>query len=158
MIEATVCFLLRGDPPYEILLGRKKTGLGKGKYLGIGGKIEPRESMQSAAVRELSEEIGVSVREVDLILAAQLVFRFPNNPDWEQTVHAFLVKEWEGDPLPSDEMEPKWFRFNEIPYDEMWDDGRYFMPKIIQGEMFKATFEYQPDNATVGAVEYSDLP
>lgn len=141
----------------EILLGRKKTGLGTGKYLGIGGKVEPGDSIRATAVRELWEEVGVIVEKTDLIHAARLVFRFPNKPDWEQTVHAFLVKEWQGNPAETEEMQPSWFSFNEIPYDDMWDDGHYFLPKLLQGEKFTAVFVYQPDNAHVGTVKYSSF-
>jgi 8-oxo-dGTP diphosphatase len=47
MIHATLCFLMRGNPPSEILLGLKKVGLGQGKYGGFGEKIEAGETKQN---------------------------------------------------------------------------------------------------------------
>jgi len=42
----------------RILLGMKKRGLGIGKWNGFGGKLEPGESIEAAAAREL-HEVGV---------------------------------------------------------------------------------------------------
>ena len=43
----------------EVLLGRKKRGLGTGRYVGLGGKLEAGESALDAIVREIAEEAGV---------------------------------------------------------------------------------------------------
>ena len=66
MIEATLCFLVRGNPPLKILLGHKKVGFGKGKYGGIGGKLESGERAVYAAARELYEETSIRVEKADL--------------------------------------------------------------------------------------------
>ena len=77
MIEATLCFLMQGDPPKTILLGHKKVGFGKGKYGGVGGKLERGESAVQAAAREVAEETSIRVRETDLKLMGHLTFVFP---------------------------------------------------------------------------------
>ena len=77
MIHAPLCYLIRGNPPSEILLGLKKAGFGAGKYVGFGGKIEAGETVTGAAARELQEETGVKVCEKDLQYVAHLTFLFP---------------------------------------------------------------------------------
>ncbi|MET0989706.1 MAG: NUDIX domain-containing protein, partial [Glaciihabitans sp.] len=59
--EVCVCYLLRMTDAggTEVLLGRKKTGLGTGRLVGPGGKLEPGESARAAAVREVAEEVGL---------------------------------------------------------------------------------------------------
>ncbi len=48
MQPATLCYLLRpGDE--EVLLIRKKRGLGEGKFVGPGGKVEDGETPASAS-------------------------------------------------------------------------------------------------------------
>ncbi len=67
--RAVVGAVIVDDPelPTEVLVGRRS-----GKHAGLwefpGGKVEPGESPESALVREVSEELGVTiavVREID---------------------------------------------------------------------------------------------
>ena len=65
--QVCVCYLLREqDGVVQVLLGRKKHGLGRGYFVGLGGKLEPGESAVDAAVREVFEESGVVVAACDL--------------------------------------------------------------------------------------------
>ncbi len=50
----------------EILLIRKKTGHGRGQINVPGGKIEPGETAQQCAIREMREEVGIYVKDPDL--------------------------------------------------------------------------------------------
>jgi ADP-ribose pyrophosphatase YjhB (NUDIX family) len=151
--EATLCFLLRGGPPREVLLGLKKTGLGAGKYGGFGGKVEPGEKVAAAAARELAEECGLEVDQRDLRYAGRLTFVFPFKPDWGQRVHVFLATKWEGEPQESTEMAPAWFGVDEIPYARMWQDGAHWLPRILAGERLRGRFVFAADNETVAEVE-----
>lgn len=58
----------------RILLGRKKRGMGFGKWNGFGGKIEAGETMRECAARELFEESGLKARPEDLIPVGDLYF------------------------------------------------------------------------------------
>jgi 8-oxo-dGTP diphosphatase len=149
MQEMTLCFLARGNPPEEILLGVKRAGFGEGKVTGFGGKVEDGETTALAAVRELREEIGIQVREKDLLKVAQLQFIFPARPAWDQAVHVFLVVRWQGKIAESMEMAPLWCGVNDIPYARMWDDATYWLPRVVAGERMKARFIFRDDNETV---------
>ena len=56
-METTLCILRKEN---QILLAMKKRGFGKGKYNGVGGKIENGETPDSAMIRETEEEISVT--------------------------------------------------------------------------------------------------
>jgi 8-oxo-dGTP pyrophosphatase MutT (NUDIX family) len=152
MTHATLCFLIRGNPPSEILLGLKKVGLGEGKYGGFGGKIEAGETVTMAAVRELEEETGVKVLEKDLQRMAHLTFLFPAKPDWSQVVHVFLATKWDGDPVESSEMIPAWFAIANIPFEQMWQDVYHWLPCVLAGDQVRASFTFKEDNETVDEV------
>jgi 8-oxo-dGTP pyrophosphatase MutT (NUDIX family) len=156
MQDATLCLLVRGHPPQEILLGLKKARFGAGKYNGFGGKVEDGETIAEATVREMREETGVHVRVGDLERVGHLTFLFPYRPEWEQVVHVFTARTWRGVPQESDEMAPAWFAVDAIPYDRMWNDDVYWMPRVLAGERVRATFTYRADNETVERFEIQE--
>jgi 8-oxo-dGTP pyrophosphatase MutT (NUDIX family) len=153
MMDATLCLLVRGDPPAEMLLGLKKSGFGAGKYNGFGGKVEPGETIVAAAVREVAEEVGVSVREEDLRLVARLAFLFAAEPALDRVAHVFLTAAWDGEPVESSEMAPRWFALDAIPYGQMWQGDIHWLPRVLAGERIQGSFTFGADNETVSAWE-----
>jgi 8-oxo-dGTP pyrophosphatase MutT (NUDIX family) len=133
--KATLCFLIKDN---KLLLAMKKRGFGVGKWNGVGGKIKNGESIEGAAVRETMEEIGVIIRKLKKV--AVLNFYFEENPEWDQNVTTFLVEDWVGEPKESEEMKPKWFSINKIPYKKMWWDDILWLPKVINGKCIEASF------------------
>lgn len=149
MIEATLCIPMLDNPPEAVLLGLKMSGFGEGKYVGFGGKIEAGESITQAALRELEEESGLRARTQDLEARGRLTFIFPHKPEWDHQVHLFVVREWRGRVRESDELQPAWFQVGQIPYARMWDDCRYWLPRVLAGDSINACFTYGADNETV---------
>lgn len=152
MKQMTVSFLLRHVPVLEVLLGFKKVGFGSGKYAGIGGKVEPGETLESAAKREVEEEIGVTISDGSIQYMGKVTFLFPYKTEWTQEVSIFLVSKWQGEPKESDEMRPFWFALDRVPYEAMWQDARHWMPLILQGNRIQSTISFRNDNETVHEV------
>jgi 8-oxo-dGTP pyrophosphatase MutT (NUDIX family) len=134
MRNSTLCFLIREG---EICLAMKKRGFGEGKWNGVGGKVEEGESIENTALRELEEEVGVKSEARHLRKVGDISFFFLDNPEWDQKTHVYVVREWEGDPKESEEMAPKWYRHHKIPYDTMWIDDIYWLPKVLEGRKIK---------------------
>lgn len=150
-MDRTLCFLLRGD---DVLLGFKKRGLGAGKLVGVGGKVEPGEDLRAAAVREVHEEIRVRVDPADLEPAGRMHFVFPARPEWEQRVHVFLARSWTGDPVETDELRPEWFSTFSLPTERMWEDNRLWLPDALAGLVRAYRITFGPDNEAVTEVAY----
>ena len=131
MIEATLCFILDGEPPARILLGKKKRGFGCGKHNGLGGKVRPDEPPLSAVIREVREESGLVVSAAWLRPMGTIDLRFPFRREYDQHVHVFLTSMWEGQLRETNEMAPAWFPITEIPYNRMWDDDQYWLPLVL---------------------------
>src|SRR3989344_432599 len=140
--QATWCIPLRGGD--EILLAMKKRGFGVGLWNASGGKVKPGEISQDAAVREAFEELNIIV--ANLLLVASIEFYFVNKPEWDQRVIGFTTREWKGDPIETEEMSPKWFKYKEVPYDRMWADERVWMPMILAGKRVEGEFLFGDDN------------
>ena len=144
--EATLCVVMDGE---RVLLGLKKEGFGAGKYVGFGGKIENGETIVAAAARELHEECGLVVDPAQLRPAGHLTFQFPHKPNWDHNVHVFRAAQWLGEPQESAEVCPAWFGREAVPYAQMWDDGRWWLPGVLDGEYVRGWFEFGADNEHV---------
>lgn len=152
-----LCFLMRDTPAGtpEVLLGLKKTGFGVGRIVTLGGHVEPGESAGQAAVREVFEESGVTVAEEDLETAGSIEFMFPSRPDWDMSTTVYRTWTWDGEPGPSPEIDPAWYRVDAVPYEAMWEDSAYWLPKVLAGDFFAAAVTLAEDNECVGSVVFS---
>lgn len=126
----------------QILLGLKKRGFGVNKWNGFGGKLEPNELVIDAAARELKEECCLNVKPADLRNIGHLEFTFEGNPTM-MDVRVFSAEVFEGIPTETDEMMPKWFTYDQIPYQDMWLDDRLWFPYMLKGTLFYGRFHYQ---------------
>jgi 8-oxo-dGTP diphosphatase len=140
-----------GDGKPQVLLGHKKTGLGRGKIVGLGGHVEPGESPAEAAVREVKEESGLTVLQSALTETAHVTFLFPAHPSWDMDVAVFTAASWSGEASESDEIRPQWYPVASLPFGRMWDDASRWLPRVLAGERLRATFTYADDNETVAA-------
>ncbi|KQR62421.1 8-oxo-dGTP diphosphatase [Frigoribacterium sp. Leaf172] len=147
-----VAYLLREtDGRSEVLLGRKKRGLGTGRYVGLGGKLEAGESALAAVVREIEEEAGVTVAPDDLEHRGDLMYLFPHRESWSQSSAVFVTTRWTGEPAESDELAPVWFDVDDLPLDEMWSDARAWLPGVLAGARVSHEFTFGEDLASVVA-------
>lgn len=150
MYQVCVCYVLRERAGRtEVLLGRKKHGLGEGYYVGLGGKLEPGERAVDAAVREVFEESGLVVVADELDPRGVLSYHFPHRESWSQESSVFVTRRFEGDPVASDELDPEWFALDEVPYEQMWDDAKRWLPAVLAGGAVRRTFVFGEDLATV---------
>jgi 8-oxo-dGTP diphosphatase len=148
--EVCVVYLLRiGTEGLEVLLGDKRTGLGRGKVVGIGGKLDPGEAPRDAAVREVAEEVGVRIAASDLLKAGVIDYHFPTKPAWSQRSTVFVARRWSGEPVETAEITPHWYAVADVPYARMWDDAVRWLPGVLRGGSVDARFTFGPDLSTV---------
>lgn len=140
----TLCLLRKDD---QILLGMKKRGFGAGKWNGLGGKVDVGETIEQAAKREIWEESGVVVDNLEK--RGVLDFEFQGNPEILE-VYIFHAEDFSGVPGETDEMKPQWFDIDFIPYDKMWPDDRLWFPLFLEGKKFRGKFIFdQEKNAKI---------
>jgi 8-oxo-dGTP diphosphatase len=154
VIRTCLCLIRRqsAEGP-QLLLGLKKAGFGEGKWVGLGGHVEPGEKPAAAAVREVAEESGLAVPADSLQHVASIEFRFPSRPSWDQTAEVYMTWAYSGEPAESDEVAPAWYREDALPFPLMWDDARYWLPRVLAGQHVHATVTFADDCATVARTD-----
>ncbi len=119
----------------------KKAGdIHAGKWNGLGGKLEPGETPEECAVREIREESGLIARRLEL----KGVLSFPgfaNDEDWYAFV--FVVPEFEGQISESQEGYLQWIESTEIYDLNLWEGDRVFLPWLDQPGLFSGKFVYK---------------
>ena len=136
--RATLVFVIRNG---QILLIRKKRGLGAGKISGPGGRLEPGESFAACAVREVREELGGGGSEI--VQAGEHRFQFTDEHSIH--VHVYRTHKIIGVPIETDEAVPLWFDLNEIPFDEMWEDDKHWLPLVVDSKRFSGDWLFDGD-------------
>lgn len=78
---------------------------GKQFFISPGGSLEPGETTEQALIRELVEEFGIVVQPGNLEPFGTFYAQAAGAEDKRVRMDVFMVKEWEGDPTPSGEVE-----------------------------------------------------
>ncbi len=136
----TLGLLLEED---NLLLGMKKRGFGAGRYNGFGGKVNPGETIDEGMIREYKEESRIEVLEFKEV--GVIEFEFKGNPEILET-HIYKILKYSGEPKETEEMKPRWFKTNEIPYDEMWPADKYWIPLFLDGKKFRGRVYFEDQN------------
>jgi ADP-ribose pyrophosphatase YjhB (NUDIX family) len=141
MNKVTICFCVKEG---QVLLALKLTGkIGVGNLNGYGGGVELTDpSVVAGAVRELDEECKIQTEAQHLALVAHIEFRFDGSALFEGFV--YLVREWSGTPVATDEMgEPAWYPIDTLPIEQMWEGDRLWLPNLLTGEILDGWIDYE---------------
>ncbi|MDO8504849.1 MAG: 8-oxo-dGTP diphosphatase [Candidatus Liptonbacteria bacterium] len=133
----TLCLIQNGG---KVLLGLKKRGFGEGRWNGFGGKVEAGETIEQAAIREISEESGLMAMNLEKF--GLMEFEFKGDPVILE-VHVFKTDKFKGEPVETEEMRPAWFGLLDIPFEKMWPDDKYWFPLFLDGKKFRAKFFFE---------------
>ena len=130
MQTATLFYLVNNG---NVFLGLKQEKLGSGKYNGFGGRVDPGETIEQAALRELSEETD-RVKATEYRYAGCITYVFPKSPEWDQHVHIYVATKWEGEPRTTREMKDiQQFPIQNLRFERMWDNDKYWLQHVLKG-------------------------
>ncbi|MCB0719214.1 MAG: 8-oxo-dGTP diphosphatase [Bacteroidetes bacterium] len=143
---ATLVYIRVDD---HVLLIRKKRGLGAGKINAPGGRLDPGETVLDCAIREVQEELVIKPTGLDCI--GENLFQFVDG--YSLHAHVFLADGFEGIPQETDEAVPLWYHVENLPYDEMWEDDRLWVPLLFERRRFRARYIFDDDRMLDHAIE-----
>ena len=151
MKVATLCYPVADG---RVLLGMKKKGFGEGKWNGFGGKVQPGETIEQAAVRELAEESGLFAVPELLAKVARLSFAFGDIAMFDG--HVYLASVWGGEPQETEEMRPQWFALTDLPWELMWPSDRFWLERALSGSPLRGVCRFDEEGETVERFELLD--
>lgn len=161
MKKTTLCYIENKGEWLMLYRNRKPEDPNEGKWLGIGGKIEPGETADDCNRREVMEETGLRLRSMHF--CGIIEFRADMYED--EDMYLYVSNDFEpadpealelflrtGDyPLPEcDEGELRWMPEQMIMSLPMWEGDRVFLQKILDGEReISMTLSYEGEKCTV---------
>ncbi|AFG37528.1 8-oxo-dGTP diphosphatase [Spirochaeta africana] len=148
---AVLCFI-RSDE--QLLLIRKKRGLGAGKINAPGGKCEPGELPIQTAIRETEEEVCVTPHQLEEYGTLRFIFA----DGYQLEGRIFIASAFSGDPAATDEADPFWCPVDRIPYDQMWEDDILWLPHVLAGNYIESGFVFDGDQMVMQSVHVCGSP
>ena len=96
------------DADGRVLIAQRPEGKGMGGLWEFpGGKLEPGERPEEALIRELREELDITVKEPCL---APLTFASHRYEDFHLLMPLFICRRWEGTPRAIEHQAIRWVR------------------------------------------------
>jgi 8-oxo-dGTP diphosphatase len=100
------------DADGRVLIAQRPEGKAlAGLWEFPGGKLEPGERPEAALIRELHEELGITVKEACL---APLTFASHAYDDFHLLMPLYICRRWEGLAVSKEGQNLKWVRPNKL--------------------------------------------
>lgn len=146
---ATLCYVRDGVGANgrTLMLHRikKANDMHAGKWNGLGGKLEPGETPEECAIREVYEESGL--RMVNPILRGVITFpQFSNGEDWYTFI--FVAYQYTGELIDSAEGVLAWVENNRLHELNLWPGDHIFLRWLDDQRFFSAKFVYEAGELT----------
>lgn len=139
-VLATLCYLRSGGRTLMLHRDKKPGDVHKGKWNGLGGKLEAGESPDECVRREFKEESGLTL--LDPRLRGVLTFPdFASGQDW--VVFVYTAARFEGALIDSAEGTLEWVPDAKVPELNLWEGDRVFLPWLDGERFFSAKFVYR---------------
>lgn len=136
---ATLCYLRKNGKTLMVHRVKKPNDIHEGKWNGLGGKLDPGETPEECARREIREECGLEVEQ--LTWKGLLTFPlFANDEDWYAFV--FVAQAQEGELIDSPEGDLRWIDDDKITDLPLWEGDSIFLAWLDRPGFFSAKFNY----------------
>lgn len=128
----TLCYIKKYGKTLMLHRIKKQNDVHKGKWNGLGGKLEQGETPEECIIREVYEESGLTLKNPALrgILTFPL---FSNNED--EYTFLFTAADFQGDLIDSPEGVLEWIDDSEVLKLNLWEGDRIFL-KWLEGDRF----------------------
>jgi 8-oxo-dGTP diphosphatase len=154
---ATLAYIVYNQEVLLLLRNKKDDDFHRGKYIGIGGRLEPGETPLECVIRELKEETGYILKPNEIEFRGYIYFdkigrdrNFEDLPAFNWLVFLYYVSINKKITFINPEGELRWFLFENIPYNKMWAGDKIFTPKLLKTEdVIEGKFLYDDNDQII---------
>jgi 8-oxo-dGTP diphosphatase len=126
VVLVAACALIDADG--RVLICRRPEGKTMGGLWEFpGGKVEAGERPEDALIREMQEELGVTIKEPCL---APFTFASHSYPDFHLLMPLYVCRRWEGTPTAHEHPEIKWVQPKDLPNYQMPPADKPLIPML----------------------------
>ncbi len=143
MKNTTLCYLEKDEMYLMLYRNKKKNDVNEGKWVGIGGKFENRESPEECAQREIYEETGLVTNDLSL----RGIITFDNDIQETEYMFLFTSKNFTGKIKEiCDEGTLAWISKKDVLTLNLWEGDKYFLELIRKDvPFFSMKLSYHKD-------------
>lgn len=131
-VVATLGYVMSSDGRRVLMVhrNRRPEDAHRGKYNGLGGKLEPNEDIATCMRREIREEAGIECA----LMVLRGTISWPgfgkNGEDWFGFV--FRIDRYEGEPWTENDDGPlEWVEIQRVLELPLWEGDRFFLPLVF---------------------------
>lgn len=131
----------------KFLMIKHQRGINKDCMNFPGGKKENDETIEDCVIRETLEETGILIKNP--IQVGYIEF-----PTKDFYVYVFKSTEFSGEVVQKeDEVCTFWVDKKDIPYDQMREADKDFLPEILSGKYVKRRYIYDDDFHVIDIID-----
>ena len=136
-----LCYIQKDGKTLMLHRIKKENDVNKGKWNGVGGKIEFNESPEDAVKREALEETGL---EIEPTLKGIVTYPKTNNDEFCMAF-VFTAKPLGGELIECNEGNLEWIKDSEINKLNIWKGDHLFLPLLKKKGFFSIKITYDKE-------------
>lgn len=134
----TLCYIERDNAYLMLHRTKKEHDINEGKWIGVGGHIEPGETPEECVRREAREETGLTLTA----LRFRGIIHFSCKDDSEE-MFVYTSDRFTGELKECAEGELAWIKKEDISGLNLWEGDRVFLPLLMgSSEFFSFALRY----------------
>ena len=154
MKETTLCYIERGGEYLMLHRTKKRNDENGGKWIGVGGHIEPGETPDECVLREAKEETGLTLTDCQ----ARGIVDFHSDIWEDETMYLYTASEWTGELRECDEGDLEWIAKDRLLALTLWEGDRIFLKLLNEGApFFRLSLYYRGEALTRAALNGEEL-
>lgn len=150
MKETTLCYIQNNNKYLMLHRIKKDEDVNKGKWIGIGGRVEEGESPEECVLREVKEETGLTLTSYQY----RGIVIFKSDKYEDEKMHLYTADGYVGELTECNEGVLEWIDRDEMYNLPMWEGDKIFLGLIrTDAKFFNLVLEYKGDKLVSASID-----